>query len=44
MWNICGIILYSEKQKYLEKNLSYYYFVHLKSHTEWPGLEVVVPL
>jgi len=27
------------KQKYSEKNLSQYYFVHNKYHMDWPGIE-----
>jgi hypothetical protein len=44
MWTIGGMILDDGKPKYLEKNLSYCSFVHLKSHMEWAGIGVGSPL
>jgi hypothetical protein len=39
VWSIGGMVLTGEKQKYWEKNLSQYHFVHHISHTDWPGIE-----
>ena len=32
-----------EERKYSEKSLSLYYFVHYKSHMDWPGIEFGPP-
>jgi hypothetical protein len=34
-WNDTDLV----RPKYLEKNLSQCHFVHLKSHTDWCGIE-----
>jgi len=38
-----GIVLKAKGSEYSEKNMSQCYFVHYKSHRDWPGIGTGIP-
>jgi hypothetical protein len=39
VWSLGGMIPTGENQNTQKKHLSQCYFVHQKSHTDWPGVK-----